>query len=376
MQNLPLDIFISTVPGLEGLLLDEVEQRGFKNPKKTLGGVQIAGGWSEVWRANLEMRGASKVLVRLGSFKVAHLAKLDKAAMKFPWAETLPEGVTLKVEVTCKKSKIYHSKAAAERFEKALKATLGAKISDEAALCLKIRIIKDVCTISIDTSGEGLHKRGSKQAVNKAPLRETLAAQMLYACEYKAGEALVDPMCGSGTFALEAAEMALNLQAGRARSFAFEQLLSFDPQKWQALKVVSAESDQQSPLCFGYDRDKGAIEMANANANRAGISALCHFKHQTISELCPPLMADGKPYASGLVIVNPPYGGRIGQEKKLRPLYATLGEVLRARFSGWRMGLVTNSDGLAKATDLPFDSHSLAFSHGGINVRLFKAKIL
>ncbi len=370
-----LEIFLSTVPGLEHVLLKEAHMRGFSNPEKSLGGVSIVGSWRDVWRANLEMRGASKILVRLGSFKVAHLAKLDKAALKFPWHETFPKGSRIKVEVTCKKSKIYHSKAAAERFEKALKTTIAAEISDEADLCLKIRIIKDICTISVDTSGEGLHKRGSKQAVNKAPLRETLAAQILSACGFKAGDVVVDPMCGSGTFAIEAAEMTMGLQAGRNRDFAFEQLMSFDANAWQKLKTLAPVQDAVVHA-FGFDRDEGAIAMATANAKRAGVDDVCAFKRQAISDLTPPLDGNGDRLPAGLVVVNPPYGGRIGSEKKLRPLYAALGKALLENFKGWRFGMVTNSDSLAHATGLDFDPKALAFSHGGINVKAYQAKIL
>ena len=360
-----MDILLVTVPGLEELLRAEAVENGFKKPEVTYGGVTIKGYWSDVWRANLILRGASRILVRIGSFRVTHLAKLDQLAHEFPWEETFPAGVSLRVEATCKKSKIYHKKAAAERFEKALVDRLGAVIDSEAELVLKIRILKDVCTISVDSSGEGLHKRGIKQALNRAPLRETLAALMLRQAGFRGKEPVIDPMCGSGTLVLEAAEIASRHLAGRARSFAFQQLKTFDQNAFQALKDnhnVGA-TDQHF---YGFDRDTGAIKSASDNAERGNVSAITTFAQQTISELKPPTEIPG------LMITNPPYGARIGDEKKLAPLYQKLGHVAMERFSGWRVAILTNSDKLAAATGLPFKKDPIGFSHGGIRVHFYQ----
>ncbi len=359
-----LEIFLSTVPGLENALLAEALEKNFTNAEKTKGGVTVSGDWPEIWRANLMMRGASKVLVRLGSFKVQHLAKLDKQARKFPWGDTLRPDVPVRVEVSTKKSRIYHSRAAAERFETAIREELGAEISPDADLCIKIRIVNDICTISLDTSGEGLHKRGHKEAVNKAPMRENLAALLLRECGYEGTEPVVDPMCGSGTFVIEAAEIAASLTPGRTRNFAFEKLASFNQEAWEALKAQNT-AEETSMHFYGFDRDSGAVKMSAANAKRAGVEGLTVFTKQAISELTPP---DGP---KGLVIINPPYGARIGDVKKLKPLYETLGKTLKAGFRGWRIGLVTNNDDLAKACGLPFRKKKTAFSHGGIPVKLY-----
>ena len=360
-----LEIFLIAVPGLETSLLKEVREKGFIDPEASPGGVTIRGDWAEVWRANLALRGASKVLVRLGTFRAVHLAQLDKKAHKFPWGDTLRPDVPVKVDVTAKKSRIYHSKAAAERIERALTETFGAKISEEAEIVIKVRIHDDDVTISVDTSGEGLHKRGHKKAVNKAPLRETLAALLLRECAYLGRETVVDPMCGSGTFVLEAADIAAGLMPGRSRSFAFEQLATFDPEAWNELR-----EQEVGPLpdlrFYGFDRDAGAVKMSMANAERAGTSSLVQFQAQPISDLKAP---EGKP---GLVMINPPYGIRIGEEKSLLPLYQSLGKALTAGFKGWRVGLVTNSHDLAKATGLPFNRRITGFSHGGIPVKLYK----
>ncbi|MFC4346581.1 class I SAM-dependent RNA methyltransferase [Kordiimonas lipolytica] len=365
-QNEPLEIFLVTVPGLEAALCDEARACGFVDAKLDKGGVTVMGSWADVWRANLLLRGASHVLVRLGAFRVMHLAKLDKAARKFPWGDTLRPDVPVRVEVTCKKSRIYHHKAAAERFETAIVDEFGGTISPDAGVCIKVRIFDDMCTISIDTSGESLHKRGYKEAVNKAPMRENLAALLLRDCGFKGDEPVVDPMCGSGTFVIEAAEMATGMVPGRARAFAFEQLATFDLEAFVNLKEALPSAADTSARFFGFDRDGGAIKMSMANADRAGVAAITAFERKTISELVAP---EGEP---GLVIINPPYGMRIGEVKKLRNLYQALGATLTANFKGWRVGIVTNNDELARATGLKFKKAKTRFSHGGIPVTLYQ----
>lgn len=368
MTDTPLEIFLASTPGLENALLSEVKTLGFKGAAASKEGVTTAGSWHDVWRANLMVRGASRVLVRLGAFRAMHLAQLDKRARKFPWAETLRADVPVRVEVTCRKSRIYHKGAAMERIARAITDGLGAPVSDAAAVTIKARIFDDLCTISVDSSGEGLHKRGFKQAVNRAPLRETIAALLLRECGYTGDEPVVDPMCGSGTFVIEAAEIALGLAPGRVRSFAFEHLQTFDAPVWQAIKAAAQQQthNESGAQFFGFDRDGGAASMSRANAERAGVDAVTEFEKQPLSDLTPPA---GKP---GLVMINPPYGARIGEVKKLTPLYGSLGKVLRERFRGWRVGLATNNVELVRATGLKFEKNPTFFSHGGIRVALNK----
>ncbi|SFC81322.1 THUMP domain-containing class I SAM-dependent RNA methyltransferase [Tropicimonas isoalkanivorans] len=359
-----LDIFLVALPGLEPALCAEARDLGF-DATAVPGGVEFRGGWPDVWRANLKLRGATRVLARLGSFRAFHLAQLDKRARKFPWAETLRPDVPVRVEVACHRSKIYHQGAAAERIERAISETLGAPISETAPVQVKVRIDDNLCTISVDTSGPSLHKRGHKEAVGKAPLRETMAALLLRECGFTGAEPVLDPMCGSGTFVIEAAEIAAGFDAGRARSFAFEQLASFDPAQWQAIRAASAPRTPAARF-YGSDRDAGAIRMSQANAERAGVAEWTDFATRPIGDLPRP---DGPP---GLVMVNPPYGARIGNRKPLFALYGSLGEVLRERFSGWRVGLITTDMGLAKATSLPFEPPGPPIAHGGLKVRLLR----
>jgi putative N6-adenine-specific DNA methylase len=358
------EIFCVTVPGMEDTLCAEMQSKGFKAPVISPGGVVFQGGWPDVWQANLTLRGATRILARIGAFRAFHLAQLDKRARKFPWGETLKPGIPVKVEVTSKASKIYHAKAAAQRIETALKDSHGIPIDPEAALTLKLRIEDNLCTFSIDTSGAPLHIRGHKEALNKAPMRETLAALFLHQCDYNGGEPVLDPMCGSGTFVIEAAEIAAGLHPGRSRDFAFKHLASFDPDTWADLKSQTPHTP--TPTFYGSDRDAGAIRMSAQNAQRAGVAELCHFQTHAISDLKRP---EGP---AGLVIVNPPYGGRIGNKKPLYAVYGALGKTLKDRFQGWRVGLITSEPALAKATALPFQPTTGSVSHGGIRISLYK----
>ncbi len=359
------EIFLTAPPGLEPLLADEARAAGFAAPAAVPGGVTTRGGWPEVWRANLDLRGAGRVLVRVAEFRAMHLAQLDKRARRVDWGAILPRGAALRVEATCHASRIYHAGAAAQRVARAAaEAVVGTEA--EAGLRLMVRIDDDLCTISLDTSGEPLHRRGTKLAVAKAPLRETMAALFLRACGFDGRGPVVDPMCGSGTIPIEAAAIAAGLAPGRARGFAFEALPTFDPAAFAALRARVSVPVSDARM-HGSDRDAGAVRMATENAGRAGVADRVSFACLSVSALEPPA---GGP---GLVLVNPPYGGRIGNRKLLFGLYAALGGVLSDRFAGWRVGIITADAGLARATGLPLAPPGPPVPHGGLSVRLWQA---
>jgi len=359
------EIFLATQPGLERALLAEVRGKGFKRPTTVPGGVIIRGGWPEIWRANLWIRGAGRVLARIDTFPAVHLGQLERRARHVAWSNVLGADVPFRVEASCSASRIYHSGAAAERIANAIKRTLGAPQAADAAVTIMARIEHDCCTISVDTSGEALHKRGYKQVVNRAPMRETLASLFLLQCGFNGNEPLVDPMCGSGTFVIEAAEIAARLNPGRARHFAFEQLRNFDAEAWQKMRSVESKRAPQA-LCYGFDRDESAIDISRANAARAGVTDGTEFHQGFITDLMPP---QGPP---GLVIINPPYGTRLGDVNALSSLYGEIGKVLRSRFTGWRVGLVTSEPPLAWATGLPFLPTDAPVPHGGLRVTLYR----
>lgn len=361
------EIFLVATPGLEQPLAAEVQELGWV-PEIQSGGITIRGDWADVWRANLMLRGATRVLARIGSFRAMHLAQLDKRSRKFAWGDFLRPDVPVKVEATCRSSRIYHAGAASQRIERALTEELGATIAADAPITVKLRIEDDLAVISLDTTGESLHKRGHKEAVAKAPMRETMAAMFLREMGYNGSQPVLDPMCGSGTFVIEAAEIAAGMTAGRSRQFAFQKFANFDSEIWAKLQTPQS---QIPPLqFFGSDRDAGAIRMSMANAERAGVSGFTQFDCLPISDLEPP---DCPP---GIIILNPPYGARISNKGPLYGLHAAMGKVFLERFKGWRVGIVTSESSLAKATGLPFQPPGPIVAHGGLKVRLWQTGVV
>jgi putative N6-adenine-specific DNA methylase len=351
-------VFLVGTPGLEDALEAEALRAGFDGVTRVFGGVEITGGLAEAACANMVLRSAVRVLWRVAAFRAMHLAQLDKRSRKVAWRDWLPEGVPVRVEAVCRSSRIYHNKAARQRVAGALEAA-GIPVADAAEIAVKVRIEDDLCTVSLDTSGEPLHRRGHKQFVGKAPLRETMAAGFLWQMGFDGSQTVVDPMCGSGTILLEAAEIAAGLVPGRDRSFAFESMVGGVRPEVSAGMAVSEER------FHGFDRDQGAIQGAVRNAERAGVSEICRFACQPLSGLQPP---EGPP---GIVLTNPPYGARIGNRKTLFGLYGSLGKVLGERFSGWRVGIITSDDGLAKAVGLPLNP-SDHVDHSGTKIRLWQ----
>lgn len=358
------EIFLMAPPGLEPLLEAEARDAGFAVRGTVPGGVTLTGGWRDVIRANLDLRGAGRVLARIASFKAMSLPQLHERAAAVDWTHLLHPDVPVRVDATCKDSRIFHHGAAAERVVSAITRTSGVP-AGPGGVTLKLRIEQNRATISVDTSGAPLHQRGHKQAIGKAPLRETLAALFLRDCGFCGDEPVIDPMCGSGTFVLEAAEIALGLQPGRGRSFDFERLALFDPAELAAQRRAGR---RPTPHLFrGYDRDAGVIEMAASNAVLAGLADTTTFAAQPVSVLSRP---SGDP---GLVMVNPPYGLRIGNKGKLFALYGALGKVLSERFAGWRVGLVTSEPALANAMGLPGLRPGVPVPHGALRVQLWQA---
>ena len=362
----PLSLFLAAPPGLELQLLEEARERGFDAPVAVPGGVEVAGGWAAAMRANLHLAVASRVLARLASFRAVHPAQLDKRARKVDWRAALRADVPVRIEATSRRSRVYHAGAVVSRIAGAVEA-VGIPVRPDAddAVRLVVRLEDDLCTISVDTSGAPLHRRGSKQAVGKAPIRDTMAAGLLRAAGWDGTSPVVDPMCGSGTFVLEAVARAADLPPGRGRSFAFERLARFDAASWDAMRRVDGAVPKA--VFAGSDRDAGAVAAAAGNAARAGVAGWTRFDRHAVSDAAPP---EGPP---GLVIVNPPYGGRVGKGP-LFGLYAAFGRTMRERFAGWRVAMVTSDAGLARTCDLPWDAPGPILDNGGIKVRLWQAR--
>jgi putative N6-adenine-specific DNA methylase len=230
-----------------------------------------------------------------------------------------------------------------------------------------VRVANDQVTISIDSSGTLLHKRGYRQAVAKAPLRETLAAAIIMASGWDTKSPLLDPFCGSGTISIEAAMMALGIPPGANRRFAFMDWQNYDEELWKQIKGTANRPGTEIPSILGSDRDAGAIRMAQANAERAGVAEHIQFENHAVSNIHPPR-------EKGWVVTNPPYGARVSQGADLRNLYAQFGNVLRKHCPGWEVAILSNDSRLLGQMRLKLDT-SLYTHNGGIRVSLARGKV-
>lgn len=360
----PLSVFLTAPAGLEPQLLDEAREIGVPGPKQVPGGVECQGGWEAVRRANLRARIASRVLARIARFPARGYPAVIAGLREVPWNTWLGPARAVRVEASSRGSRADHGGAIARHCIEALR-RVGHR-EDPEGLRLLVRVERDICTVSIDTSGAPLHRRGAKQAINAAPLRETLAAGFLRAAGFDGQQPVFDPMCGSGTFVLEAASIARGLLPGTGRSFAFMDLPSHDPDRWTALQ---ASAPRDVALRFkGADRSGPVCEAASENAARAGLADLCTFAQGELADAVPPRGP------AGVVITNPPYGQRLGG-KGVGGVYAQFGQVMQAQFAGWRVALITPDERLARATGLPWDAPGPFVDHGGTKIRLWQAQL-
>jgi putative N6-adenine-specific DNA methylase len=376
-------IFAPTAPGLESIAAGELKSLGVRG-RQEIGGVAFDGDLDRIYQANLWLRTASRVVVRLGQFHASTFYELERRSKKLPWQDFLPENGSVEVRVTCRKSKLYHSDAVAERVLSVIAGVAPSgtemkvgNLPDEeqeeyqekgsSRQLFIVRIVHDQCEISADTSGELLHRRGYRKEVAKAPLRETLAAAMLLASGWdgRRGEPLLDPMCGSGTIPIEAALIARGIAPGLERDFQFMHWPTFNRDLWNGI-LEKARASVTNPTLdiVGADRDAGAIRAAMHNAERAGVGRDVRFSAESLSGSIAKIenVANGE----GWIPTNPPYGVRVGESKDLRDLYATLGNALETK-RGWRIGILTSDAVLAAQMRLPLRPR-FSTSNGGIPV--------
>lgn len=377
------DCFAIVAPGLEQLALAEAQRLGLPAAIEPDGsGLAWRGDLRSVLVANVGLRIASRVLVRVASFEARAFVELERQARRIPWARMVSANGAVRFRVTCRKSRLYHSDAVAQRLGDAVtRAVPGAKVvrakdvdeevatGDDAQLFV-VRMFHDRCTVSADTSGELLHRRGWRQATAKAPLRETLGAALLEAAGWDGSAPLMDPLCGSGTIAIEAALMARGVPPGARRKFAVERWPGVPPTlgAWVRTELAGRGAVPRMPLIAGSDRDEGAIRAAASNAERAGVQGDLTLAVETLS-------AAAFPEAErGWVVTNPPYGVRVGEADRVRNLWARLGQVLRDRAVGWRVALLSPDASLERQLGIPVRAVAQT-SNGGIPVRLVVGEV-
>ncbi len=386
-ERLPL--FAVTAPGLEALAAAELLGLGVRAAPEP-GGVAWEADAAGLYAASLRLRTPSRIVVRAAELRARTFFELERHARKVPWDRWLIPGRPVRLRVTSRKSKLYHEGAVAERLLDAIGRAVGpvgaaqvekGDAADEAdepggdAQLFVVRGVRDGWTVSADASGALLHLRGYRQAVAKAPLRETLAASMLLGSGWDGAASLVDPMCGSGTIPIEAALLARGIAPGIAsadrspRAYAFQAWPGFDRVAWE--REVERARDEVRPSAgvriLGSDRDEGAVQAAEANAARAGVEGDVEIERRPLSAL------DPLP-APAWLVTNPPYGVRVGEGRDLRDLYAALGRTARRAIPGGTIALLSADRPLEGQVGVAFEE-AFRTRNGGIPVRLAVARV-
>lgn len=377
-----------TAPGLEPLAVAELSALGTVPGGVEPGGVAFMVAPAALAMVLLQLRTVTRVTVRLAAFKARTFGELEKHAASVAWSDVISSGMAVHFRVTSKKSRLYHQEAIAERLERAALAAVGNTTAVRAPSAAEemeddlgrvpgvqrivVRVFRDTVTLSADASGALLHRRGWRQAVARAPMRETLAAALLHASEWASPRGvravpLLDPFCGSGTIAIEAALMARRIAPGSWRRFAAEGWPIMPTGTFDTARALAsaAELPATGVEITGFDRDHGAIGAAEANAERAGVAGDITFLRATISDLQPDA-------GSGCIVSNPPYGARIGDRTALRDLYATIGRVVRERRPGWKLTMLSADPMLERQVRLPL-REVLRTTNGGIPVHVVTA---
>ncbi len=355
-----LDFFATTPKGLEPLLANELRDLGAEKATEAVSGVSFYGTIEVAYKACLWSRIASRIYLPLSTFPASTHEELYYSVRSIPWEEHLSQEGTLRVSCNVSASKITHSHYAALKVKDAIvdrfRDTFDVRPSVSLSrpdLCVNVHIQRDMATISIDLAGESLHRRGYREEGVEAPLKENLAAGILLYSKWpsvaKEGGALVDLMCGSGTLPIEAALMAGDIAPGLMRTyFGFMGWKGHDQYIWESL-IKAAEERRKAglprlPDILGFDRDPSAIKASIANTKRAGLEGKIEFEQREVSSIGE--IKGLGPY--GLVIVNPPYGERLGREEELKGLYTEIGEQLRKHFVNWKGAIFTGNPGLGK----------------------------
>ena len=376
-NNVPNRYFATCPRGLEQLLADELVEVGAKSIKPTDGGVSFDGDWSVCYAANLHSRIATRILWQVARGKYINEEDLFEAAYKLNWPQWFDVKHDFMVKVTGVKCPLKSLEFATLKIKDAVcdkfRLVVGSRPyidTKTPAVRIHAYLAAEEYQFYLDTSGAALYQRGNRGASIEAPLRENLAAGILKLSGWQVGQPLLDPMCGSGTFLLEAAMVALDMAPGYKRSFGFEMLKNFESHVWtklknQAASKVKAVSFQK---IYGSDIDLRAVRIAKQNLEEAGLLAALQLAHVDMINAVPP--AD-----SGVLIANPPYGVRIGEEDALADLYPKIGEALKRKFAGWNTYFLTNDLRMPKLMRLT-PSKRTPLYNGPLECRLFEIKMV
>ncbi|ERN40276.1 putative N6-adenine-specific DNA methylase [Rubidibacter lacunae KORDI 51-2] len=341
--------------GLEEIAARELQQLGAALVQPEVAGVAFTGDRATLYKANLWLRTVFRVLVPLAEFPCRSAQDLFRGTYAISWEEYLPPHLTLAVYCTGSNRQLNHTHFSALQVKNAIvdrqRQQFGKRSSidtQEPDVAVHLHIRGDRGTVSLDSSGSSLHRRGYRPAVGHAPLKETLAAGLLALGDWQPELPLLDPMCGSGTLLLEAGAIACNIAPGLFRQeFGFQRWLDFDAELWDRL-VFEARQQQRSELpapIVGSDLDPEAILQCRDNARRCGLGDRLHFECRDLAEVTAP--AD-----RGVMICNPPYGKRLGDEEELCELYKQLGDIFKQRFTGWTAYVLSGSKELSKCIGL------------------------
>ena len=382
------DFFIITAPGLESLCREELMRiPSFGGEAVEVpGGVAFTGKLYDMYLANLHLRTASRILMRITSFTATHFTRLSAKAAEIPWELYLHPGTVLNAHVTTHHCRLYHKEAIADIFLKSIHHRLssfvgGGPPSETTPMPqhLFIRGVDDRFLVSMDSSGDLLYKRGVKKITGRAPVRETLAAAILMWAGYSGNEPLINPMCGSGTFAIEGAMMARNIPPGLHRSFAFMEWPAFRPTQWQHLRHAAETSVTGGscpsvtpcpcPSVFAIDQSAAVCdELTRLINTRPDLQPIQVFE-KDFFELKPKDLTTNP----GLVVINPPYGKRMGSRRESRMIIQNILKKLQADYRGWRFALMLPDRSDIDKVSPQWRFHSIV--HGGLNMEVLVGEL-
>lgn len=370
--------FFSPCPrGLEPLLAEELQACGALRVEITHGGVASEGDWAYAYRVNLESRIATRLLWKVGFTRYRSEEEIYRLASAVTWARHFDTINSIRINVTSIKSPLQSLNFVTLRIKDGIcdhfRAIKGGRPDvDTVSPDMRIHAFLDehTCTLYLDTSGEPLYKRGFKRAKVEAPLKENLAAGILKISGWQPGQTLLDPMCGSGTFLIEAAQMALDIAPGLGRQFAFEKFRHFDADLWQGIRKAALQrrrDDETLPI-FGADIDPRQIQNAEANLEAAGLAGKVELLVCDVLDL-------EAPDDAGVLVSNPPYGVRLSSGDELQDWYPKLGDTLKKGFSGWNCYFLTADLPMAKLMGLKATKRT-PLMNGDLDCRVFEFKVV